>query len=88
MDLNDTIPGMTSEDYKERFIAEYNQLAIRTSRLQNILDLYYKGEAPSCFKPTCPISVLEEQLLTMIKYQGILELRAHYEKIDLKEVII
>lgn len=88
MDLNDTIPGMTSDDYKDRFIAEFQQTAIRAARLYKILDLVNKGEAPSCFKPTCPISILEEQYLTMIKYLSVLKLRARYENIDLEEVTI
>lgn len=29
MKLNETVAGMNSTDYKERFKAEYNQLAIR-----------------------------------------------------------
>lgn len=88
MDLNDTIPGMTSEDYKERFKAEFQQTAIRAARLYKILDLVNRGEAPNCFKPTCPISILEEQYIAMIKYLTILKLRARYENIDLEEVTI
>ena len=33
MELKDTIPQMNSEDYKERFKAEYNQLKIRLEKL-------------------------------------------------------
>ena len=32
--LNETIPFMTSSDYKERFIAEYWQLKIRYEKLK------------------------------------------------------
>lgn len=36
--LNETVDGMCSTDYKERFVAEYNQLVIRYKGLQNMLD--------------------------------------------------
>ena len=35
MELKDTISRMTSEDYIDRFVAEYNQLAIRHNKLKN-----------------------------------------------------
>ncbi len=40
MKLSDTIKGMTSEDYKERFRAEYEQLLIRLRGLMKMLDSY------------------------------------------------
>lgn len=86
MDLKDTIPGMTSDDYKERFISEYQQTAIRAAKLETLLNKVYADEAP--FEPSCPRSVLEEQLLTMTRYLGILKLRARYENIDIKEVVL
>ena len=36
--LNDTIDGMVSNDYKERFIAEYQQLVIRYNGLKKMLE--------------------------------------------------
>ena len=34
-ELKDTITGMQSADYKERFIAEYEQTKIRYEKLKN-----------------------------------------------------
>ena len=42
MTLNDTVELMTSEDYKERFKAEYLQLKIRVEGLRKVL---IKGDA-------------------------------------------
>lgn len=36
--LKDTVELMNSSDYKERFIAEYQQLVIRYKGLRNMLD--------------------------------------------------
>lgn len=36
--LKDTVELMNSEDYRERFIAEYKQLVIRCNGLRNMLD--------------------------------------------------
>ena len=68
MRLEDTSKLMTSEDYKERFIAEYVQVAIRLTRLGTLLSKVKNGEAPSCFTPTCPIYLLEAQYMAMYKY--------------------
>lgn len=86
MRLEDTSKLMTSEDYKERFIAEYVQAVIRLTRLGLLLNKVKNGEAPSCFTPTCPISLLEEQFVTMLKYCKILKRRARIEKIELPSI--
>ena len=38
MKLNETVDALNSTDYKERFKAEYNQLAIRYYGLRGMLD--------------------------------------------------
>ena len=86
MELNETIKGMTSEDYKERFIAEYVQAAIREKRLNKVLNAVYGNETPLFFSLSCPLSLLEEQHLTMLKYCNILERRARIEKIELPSI--
>jgi hypothetical protein len=43
MVLSETINGMVSEDYKERFIAEYQQLSIRHDGLKKMLDSSYQS---------------------------------------------
>ena len=86
MRLEDTAKLMTSEDYKERFIAEYVQVAIRLMRLGLLLGKVNNGEAPSCFTPTCPISLLEDQYKTMLRYSFVLIQRAEIEKIELPSI--
>ncbi len=86
MRLEDTSKLMTSEDYKERFIAEYVQAAIRLTRLGLLLNKVKNGEAPSCFTPTCPISLLEDQYMAMIRYSYVLFKRAEIEKIELPSI--
>lgn len=86
MRLEDTSKLMTSEDYKERFIAEYVQVAIRLKRLDVLLRKVNNGEAPSCFTPTCPISLLKDQYTAMIRYCYVLLKRAEIEKIELPSI--
>ena len=79
--LADTYRLMKSEDYKDRFKAEYYQTVIRFDKLYQMLVKYENGTLE--FKPTCPIKILKEQKNIMLKYIGILEERARIEKIDL-----
>lgn len=79
--LKDTIPMMGSDDYKERFVAEYAQLKIRYNKLYAVLEKYAADKLD--FKPTCPIEILYEQLDHMEAYLGVLENRAKYEDIEL-----
>lgn len=79
--LKDTVELMNSEDYKERFIAEYKQLVIRYKGLRNMLDKWDRGELN--FKPTCPRSTYNMQIRAMEDYIAILEARAVMEEIVL-----
>ena len=81
MELKDTIQGMTSPDYKERFIAEYNQVVIRINGLRNMLNQYVTETLK--FTPTSGYNVLNRQLQAMILYSQILETRAQEEDISL-----
>lgn len=87
MTLRDTIRGMLSEDYRERFISEYWQTKIRYERLKNFCDhieaagLTLEKEAP---KHDCPYHVLRDQQARMGEYLHILELRAIIESIELE----
>jgi len=83
MELVDTIEKMTSDDYKERFIAEYQQL-IRARKLRNILDDAYNDKLS--FDLSCPTEVLEAQYQAMVVYCGALLKRMKYEHIDPEEV--
>lgn len=44
MDLRETIEMMNSEDFKERFKAEYYQVVIRYQKLKAMLEKWDKGE--------------------------------------------
>lgn len=82
--LKDTVPMMISDDYKERFVAEYAQLKIRYKKLYAVLEKYAADKLD--FKPTCPIEILYEQLDHMEAYLEILKIRAKYEGIELPAV--
>ena len=47
MELKDTVEMMNSEDYKERFKAEYCQTVIRYRKLKNMLDRWDKASLAS-----------------------------------------
>lgn len=81
MELKETIDMMTSEDYKERFKAEYYQTKIRYDKLHQMLVKHEAGVLD--FKPTCPIAKLQEQKRYMGEYLRCLEVRAAIEGITL-----
>lgn len=79
--LRDTVELMTSDDYKDRFLAEYKQLDIRIKGLEAMLDKYKNGVLP--FTPKCPYELLYIQLISMSNYRGALIERAKIEEIEL-----
>lgn len=81
MELNDTVKMMNSDDYKERFRAEYCQTVIRYEKLKNMLDRWDDGNLN--FTPTCPRSTYNMQIRAMTDYIAVLEARAVMEDIDL-----
>ena len=81
MELKDTIDLMQSEDYKERFKAEYQQLKIRFEKLKAMLDKWDKGELE--FTPTCNRGIYNFQIRAMADYLATLETRAVIENIEL-----
>ena len=87
-DLSQTVELMSSEDYKERFIAEYAQVKIRYLRLERVLKRVFDKTDPDCFTPTCPIEILVNQWVNMKNYLSIMQERAFIEDIDLPEVEI
>ena len=80
-ELKDTIELMNSEDYKERFRAEYWQTKIRYEKLHKMLVKHQAGTLN--FTPTCPIEQLESQKYYMGNYLNSLEIRAEIENIEL-----
>ena len=79
--LNLTAELMGSSDYKERFKAEYYQVAIRLKRLQQMLEKWDLGIMS--FIPTCPRSIYDLQVRAMSDYKALLEARAVMENIKL-----
>jgi hypothetical protein len=81
MDLKDTIEMMQSDDYKERFKAEYFQTKIRYEKLHKMI---VKLEAGTLnFTPTCTADIFKEQARCMLAYLNTLEIRAEMEDINL-----
>jgi len=80
-ELKETIPMMESEDYKERFRAEYWQVLIRYQKLDSMLEQWSLGELD--FLPACPKWLFEKQLDIMWEYINVLFQRAKHEGFDL-----
>lgn len=72
---------INSQDYKERFIAEYIQLKYRYERLQNMIENWDNGTLP--FKPTCHRNIYNYQIKAMKEYLDVLEIRAQIENVNL-----
>lgn len=81
MELERLIELMKSEDYKDRFRAEYYQLEDRIDKLANMLEKYKVGTLN--FTPSCSYELLSYQLQTMNAYKRVLEERAEIEGIEL-----
>lgn len=81
MELKDTIDLMQSDDYKDRFKAEYLQTKIRYEKLNKMLIKMDAGTLG--FKPSCSKVMLMEQRRCMGEYISMLLVRAEVERIDL-----
>lgn len=81
MELTDTAELMASTDYKDRFKAEYRQVAIRCEKLNAMLEKWDRGELN--FMPTCPRSLYELQVRAMEDYIAVLQARAVIEGVAL-----
>lgn len=81
MELKDTVELMMSDDYKERFIAEYCQVKIRYGKLKYMLERWDNGVLD--FTPTCPRSTYDLQISAMKDYIAVLEARAVMEGVML-----
>lgn len=84
MELKDTIKMMDNADYKERFKAEYLQVAIRYQKLMIMLNKWDNGGLD--FTPTCPRSTYDLQTKAMKDYIAVLEMRAVIEGVDLPTI--
>ena len=77
-----TVEGMLSPDYKERFKAEYKQTKIRYDKLHAMLVKADAGKLE--FERTCPLDLLRRQAQAMGQYLYCLEVRAQMEGVELK----
>ena len=81
MELKDTIELMKSDDFKDRFRAEYYQTKIRYDKLD---DMTVKYEANALnFTPKCSLELLNEQKEYMAYYLRCLKIRAELEGVEL-----
>ena len=71
MQLKHTVEMMNSEDFKERFKAEYYQLSLRLDGLIRMLIKWDNNMLD--FEPKCSKETLENQVIFMQGYKGILK---------------
>ena len=90
MELKDTIEMMNSDDYKERFKAEYYQTKIRYEKLKKLntrieaADMVkFERNQIEMPKHDCPWHLLRDQQTKMGEYLHLLEVRAEIEGIEL-----
>ncbi len=81
MELKDTVNMMQSDDYKERFKAEYWQTKIRYDKLHAMIIKYEVGHLD--FRPSATLEVHKQQAQAMGKYLYVLEMRAELEDVEL-----
>ena len=81
MELERLIELMKSEDYKDRFRAEFYQLEDRIDKLSNMLEIYKAGTLD--FTPSCSYDLLNGQLKAMNLYLQYLIERAEIEGIEI-----
>ncbi len=79
--MRNSVAFMLSDDYEDRFIAEYMQLVCRRDKLRAMLRSYHKGVLG--FTPKSKINLLYTQLTIMNRYITVLRARAVDEGIDL-----
>ena len=79
--LRETVGLMNSEDYRDRFVAEYLQTRIRYMSLHKMCIRYEAGTLS--FTPKCSLELLKEQKSYMGNYLRCLEVRAEIEGITL-----
>lgn len=93
MNLKETISKMTSDDYRERFIAEYQQIKIRYEKLKAFNNKIEAAQMTEGMKNAvdepkhdCPMYLLRDQQRAMGEYLHILEVRAVIEGINIEPI--
>ena len=97
-ELKDTVERMLSNDYKDRFRAEYEHVKIRYVKLASFInrieavqevnsdyEIKRRGITFDEPKHDCPLSLLKRQLKVMDEYLKVLEIRATIENIRLSD---
>lgn len=69
------------EAYKERMVAEYQELKDKYTKLHKLCVKHDAGKLD--FELNCPIELLKRQKAVMGEYLNILEIRAKFEEITL-----
>lgn len=85
MEFKETVDMMLSDDYKERFKAEYHQTKIRYEKLKAFCNKIEAGEVAGTQTPVhdCPLELLRKQQRAMGEYLHILEIRSIIEEVVL-----
>lgn len=78
MELKDTVESMLSDDYKERLVAEYQQLSIRIEKLREAIFQYSLGNKTWSLEK---YAHFQKQVDVMRIYQNILMEQIRDEKI-------
>ena len=81
MQLKDTIELMTSDNWKDRFVAEYLQTKIRYEKLHKMIVKRETGVMP--FETPIPLKSWETQIWHMGQYLHELEKQASLHGIEL-----
>ena len=81
MELKEIIELMMSDDYKDRFKAEYYMTKIRYEKLHKMIVKYEAGTLD--FEPTCSLELLKMQAKHMGNYLFSLEIRAEIENVNI-----
>jgi len=87
IELKETVEWMGSENYRERFLAEYWQTKIRYEKLKAYINKIEVAELMGWVEPPhiCPKELLREQQRRMGEYLSVLEKRAIIEQIELSD---
>lgn len=81
----DTVDAMLSDNYKLRFVAEYQQTKLRYEKLKAFANKIEVAQMMGWEEPEhdCPVELLREQQKYMGQYLSCLEKRAIIEEVEL-----
>jgi hypothetical protein len=82
MDLESTVELMRSDDFKDRFKAEYYQALYRKNKLKHML-MDWEDDKLN-FQPNCSYDIFMHQYDILTSYVDVLKRRAKIEGIELK----